>query len=255
MRAHLPGTLPAASDAFIKHTEKGGHLMRLVQKSGITVMLFVVAVVLVQAVVHAQDLIPLWCQEYSGDCMIFSGHYHCCPGYDFGDCYAADDFQVTTEYPINYIRWWAYQLSGSDIIDYFFVTFYSHTGCGAPGGVVAEYEIYDFTRSTVAMGVGQFEASIPPLALVQGQSYWISIRAVLTQPGTYEWRSGRAPDGPWNCNCMAKGDYWNEPDWIPVYPDLWPNPECLAMSFCLYYDESATAVDQSTWGRIKGMLR
>ena len=228
--------------------------MRLKQLFAVVVMLVALITLLVQGGVLAQDLIPLWCQEYSGDCMIFSGHYHRSAN-DFGDCYVADDFHVTTEYPINYIRWWGDQVFATDVIDYFFITFYSHTGCDAPGGVVAEYEVYDFTRSTVGMGVGQFEASIPPLALVQGQSYWISIRAVLTQPGTYEWRSGREPDGPWNCNCMAKGDYWNEPDWIPVYPGLWPNEECLAMSFCLYYDSGAAASDQSTWGQIKGIFR
>jgi len=54
---------------------------------------------------------------------------------------------------------------------------------------------------------------------------------------------------------MVKGDYFGAPGWIPIYPDLWPNPECIAMSFCLYYDESATAIEQSTWGRIKGMFR
>jgi len=236
-------------------TERGEQMMRLVQKVAVSVMVVLTTVVLVQGGVHAQGLTPIWCQEQFGGCMIFSGYYDRGED-DYGDIEVIDDFFATTGDPITDITWWGYVIISPDQPDYFIVTFYAHGGCGGPGAIVAQRNVFDYTYTVHIGDVSEYEASIEPVALVQGQTYWISIRAVVTEPGTtWEWYSGNTPDGPWNCKCMVKGDYFGASSWIPIYPNLWPVPECISMSFCLYYDESATAADQSTWGCIKGIFR
>ena len=230
--------------------------MRLVQKVAVTVMAFAVALVLAQGVVHAQGLTPIWCQEESGACMIYSGHYDRGPTENVGDVWVIDDFSPATGDPITDIQWWGFVIISPDQPDYFIITFYAHGGCGGPGAMIAQRDVHDYTWTAITASLWEYEASVTPVPLVAGETYWISIRAVVTEPGTtWEWRSGGTPDGPWNCNCMVMGDYFSAPGWIPIYPGLWPNPECTAMSFCLYYDESATAIEQSAWGRIKGMFR
>ena len=230
-------------------------MMRLTQKVAVTVVLFAVIVVLVQGVVHAQGLTPIWCQEQFGGCMIFSGHYDRGEYENVGDVEVIDDFFSATGDPITDITWWGYVIASPDSADYFIITFYAHGGCGGPGAVIAQRDVHDYTKTAHYQDVYEYEASVTPVPMVQGQTYWISIRAVVTDPlTTWEWYSGNTPDGPWNCKCMVKGDYFGASSWIPIYPDLWPVPECISMSFCLYYDETAAATDQSTWGRIKSIF-
>jgi hypothetical protein len=99
--------------------------------------------------------------------------------------------------------------------------------------------VYEFTREWFASpDVYLFEASIPPLSLTLGETYWISIRAVTGD--VYEWFSGD-PGEAWGCNSMVTGAYFGVPDsWIPIYPNLWPNPECVNTAFVLYGEEIIT---------------
>jgi hypothetical protein len=226
------------------------------KRVALSIVLAVAMVVLLQGAIHAQGLTPIWCQEQFGGCMIYSGHYDRGPTENVGDVWVIDDFLATTGDPITDIKWWGYVIISPDQPDYFIITFYAHGGCGGPGATIAQRDVYDYTWTAQWQDIWEYEASIEPVTLVQGQTYWISIRAVVTDPSSvWEWFSGNTPDGPWNCKCMVKGDYFGATGWIPIYPDLWPVPECISMSFCLYYDEAAAATDQSTWGRIKGMFR
>jgi hypothetical protein len=188
--------------------------------------------------------------------MIYSGHYDRGEHENVGDVEVIDDFMATTGDLITDIKWWGSVIISSDQPDYFIITFYVHGGCAGPGTVIAQRDVHDYRWTALTQSTWEYEASVAAVPLVQGQTYWISIRAVVTDPLTvWEWYSGNTPDGPWNCDCMVKGDYFGAANWIPIYPDLWPVPECISMSFCLYYDEAAAATDPGTWSRIKGIFR
>ena len=163
------------------------------------------------------------------------------------------DFVSGTDEAITSIKWWGRPFGGEGPVEYFVITFFASDGCAGPlGDALYVREVHSWDEVVLDDYI-EYTANLDPVPMDAGQTYWLSVQAVLNiDPGGYwGWGSGALE----LCPAMALAPTFGVFDWTPVFPDLFPDvPELEERAFCLYTD-GAVSTEVANWGAVKALYR
>jgi hypothetical protein len=191
--------------------------------------------------------VAIWCQDptFTG-----SGSSQEDDEYPF-ESWIADDFTVGGDEAIQSARWWGMFFNHTTVIqpDAFVISFFQYDGTcnpGVPPVLLYEYISYDYTTLDMGNGYYEYYATIPPMLVDAGTTYWFCVQAVMHF----------STNGQWGWDSAASISGCDSPLLFPLLGyDVWTTTE-LDRAFCLYYDgEDPVATQASNWGAIKSLYR
>ena len=172
------------------------------------------------------------------------------------EAWAIDDYTSPGDEAVTKVQWWGAHFN--EIPDpivppaEFVLTFYQYDGTcypGLPPTILYQHSSTDFVLTDLGSGIYEYVADIPPFYQDAGQTYWLTIQAVLDYIPNAQW-------GWWGttevtgCEALILFPILEILDWQPVDPD---NP--LDHAFCLFYDgENPISVEASSWGSVKALF-
>jgi hypothetical protein len=170
------------------------------------------------------------------------------------EAWAIDDYTSPGDEAVTKVQWWGLHWN-SDIIvppSVFIISFWEYDGTcypGLPPTLLYQHISTDFELTELGVGLYEYVANIPPFLQDAGQTYWLTIQAVMEYFPDGQW-GWLATAGITGCEGLILFPALEIVDWEPVNPDV-----PLDHAFCLFYDdEDPISVEASSWGSVKALF-
>ena len=164
------------------------------------------------------------------------------------------DFTSPSDEAVTSMKWWGLLVGGTGPVENFVITFYQFGDCSGPNGeAIYERMVYDWSEVEIDWDLTEYSATFEPVPMNAGQTYWVSVQAVMDIATGGYWAWGSSPTEL--CPSLGTAPSYGVLDWTPVYPYFFPDlPELEDRAFCLYADGSVST-EPSSLGNVKALFR